>query len=311
MSPAAHARVALSTARANPARAARVCASGCALKFAFALVLMGAWRAPPAPVELAPAAPAPVVATPPRDYSLPLNGTVELDVPPGGPFAPVWHALVVDDSLLEVLNLPSCDDADVGFGASDTLRDVLHAFTLGRSPHAPDAPSYAFGANESATGPLRANSYFVAAALANASKLLPWWARELVKSATLLCDARCANVFISLFEEGSTDATRLLLEGLLSLLREMRVPAELNAPASDSARSARADGPVAAAAARRNGALAPLLRMALADVDAGRWVPTHVLLLDATYFCARGMLELLWPVLALPRSPPALSLIHI
>jgi hypothetical protein len=222
-------------------------------------------------------------------------------------------ALVTDGTLLELQSPPLCDDADVGFRPSESLREVVRRYALGRAPLAPKARARAFAANAS-LALVHSNSYFVASVLADAADQFAWWQRELVKLLLLLgaddvaraaggasASARASvpNVFVSLVQSAaSTDSTAYLVRGLAGLLDELRVRNHVQyGVAADGA--AAAGGVVAAAAALRNAALRPL-----SDVGEGQ-APTHVLFLDAVYFCARGVLEQLQPVLASRRKKPA------
>ena len=73
----------------------------------------------------------------------------------------------------------------------------------------------------------RSRRYFIAALLYNNDELLPFWTRELFKLLLVLTNDERSNVFVSIFESGSTDETKPMLRTLRDQLVVMGVGHEI------------------------------------------------------------------------------------
>jgi hypothetical protein len=102
--------------------------------------------------------------------------------------------------------------------------DAVYAVMDGSYKHVP-VPKMA--ASKELTG-LRGQRYFIAACLHQADDILPQWSMELIRLLLALRQAdtegAATNVFVSIYESGSNDTTKLLLEDLRGHLNFLGVP---------------------------------------------------------------------------------------
>ena len=112
--------------------------------------------------------------------------------------------------------------------------------------------------------------------------MLPFWQRELLKTLLVIANRERSNVFVSIYESGSTDATQAWLRELENALQQIGVPSKIHIGGSDRGSYA---GRIEHLAALRNEALRPMLD------GAESW--DEVVYLNDVFFCAEGVIEML------------------
>ena len=129
---------------------------------------------------------------------------------------------------------------------------------------------------------LQGRRYFFAALLHNNEAVLPFWQRELLKTLLVVANRERSNVFVSIYESGSTDATQAWLRELELALQQMGVPSNIHIGGSDRGSY---PGRIEHLAALRNEALKPMLD------GTESW--DEVVYLNDVFFCAEGVIEML------------------
>ncbi|CAN0231911.1 unnamed protein product, partial [Phaeothamnion confervicola] len=126
---------------------------------------------------------------------------------------------------------------------------------------------------------LKTRKYFVAALLHNNEDVFSFWQRELLKVVVALGQPDWSNVYISVYESGSSDLTKLVLLGLDGLLKTLGVPHSIEMHDPKAGLS-----PTEQLARLRNAALRPLFE--------SRETFDQVVYLNDIYFCAGDVLDL-------------------
>jgi alpha-1,3-mannosyltransferase len=124
--------------------------------------------------------------------------------------------------------------------------------------------------------------YFIAALLHNNEEVLPFWQRELIKVLVVLANDERTNVFVSVYESGSTDSTQLWLSQLEAALTELGIRSRIHVGLSIRNTF---PGRIEHLAALRNEALRPMFE------DPEPW--DEVIYLNDVFFCSEGVVEML------------------
>lgn len=141
---------------------------------------------------------------------------------------------------------------------------------------------------------LRQHRFFIAACLHQSQAVLPHWNAELIRLVVALQRSEPAgsisNVFVSVYESGSTDLTGDYLEALDSHLEFLGVPHRVER------------GSLVRGSRNRIDFLAEVRNKALEPLYMGHGIYDQVVWLNDVFFCADGILQLTYQALPIHRG---------